>query len=101
MTPEQFWHDDLRLLEVYQKAYLRHTSYMAWLNGQYDNIAFSVVMANAFAKKGSNRAEYPKWQDPINVIQKPKITKNNIEQEFRNLQLNQTNWLKSRYSKKE
>ena len=49
MSEYQFWHGDMRLLEVYQKAYYRNTSYSAWLQGQYNQVAYGVVMSNAFA----------------------------------------------------
>ena len=69
MSLDDFWHGDMRLLNVYQKAYLRDRDYSAWANGQYANIAFSVVMANAFSKKGQSKAEYPKYSDPIDKIE--------------------------------
>ena len=65
MSEYQFWHGDMRLLEVYQKAYYRDRSYNAWLQGQYNQVAYGVVMSNAFAKKGSKQAEYPQWKDPF------------------------------------
>jgi hypothetical protein len=95
MTPHDFWHGDMRLLEVYQKAYYRNVSYLAWQQGQYNQVAFSVVMSNAFAKKGQQQAEYPKWKDPFEneKVKKPKITEDNLEYEFRKEQANLQNWL--------
>ena len=93
MSEYQFWHGDMRLLEVAQKAYYRDRSYTAWLQGQYNQVAYGVVMANAFAKKGSKQAEYPQWKDPFEKFNKPKITKNNLEEEFRKQQSMQQAWL--------
>lgn len=96
MTAEEFWHGDMRLLEVYQKAYMRHISYTAWLQGQYNCVAYGIVMANSFAKKGQKKAEYPQWVDPMAKFSKPKITKENIEYEFRKQQAEQNDWLFNR-----
>lgn len=95
MSTEEFWHGDMRLLEAYQKAYMRNVSFTAWQQGQYTNIAFSVVMSNAFAKKGTNKAEYPQWKDPFDSLQKKVITSENIEEEFRIQQAEQNAWLKN------
>ena len=73
---------------------MRDASYRAWEQGQYANIAFSVVMENAFAKKGSKREEYPVWKDPIEKIEKKKIAPiKDIENEFRIQQAEQNAWL--------
>ena len=93
MTTHEFWHEDIRLLEVYQKAYYRNASYSAWVQGQYNHIAHAVVMANAFAKKGQQKAEYPEWKDPMEKYLKRKITKDNLEEEFRKQQAEQNAWL--------
>lgn len=96
MPLDEFWHGDMRLLEVYQKAYFRDKSYTAWLQGQYNQVAYGVVMSNAFAKKGSKQAEYPQWKDPFEKFNKPKITKDNLEYEFRKQQSMQQSWLFNR-----
>lgn len=93
MTEEQFWHGDMRLLEVYQKAYYRNNTYNAWLQGQYNHVAYGMAMSNAFAKKGQKPAEYPQWKDPFEKFNKPKITKDNLEYEFRKQQAEQQSWL--------
>lgn len=96
MPLDEFWHGDMRLLEVYRKAYTRDKCYTAWLNGKFDYAAFSVTMANAFAKKGQSKAEYPKWQDPIEKEEKPKPRNFNAEYEFRKQQAEQQAWLFNR-----
>jgi hypothetical protein len=96
LTYDEFWHGDMRLLSVYQKGYFRDKSYTAWLQGQFDCVAYSVAMSNAFAKKGSKQAEYPQWKDPFEKFNKPKITKDNLEYEFRKQQSMQQAWLFNR-----
>ena len=86
----------MRLLKVAQKAYYRDRSYNAWLQGQYNQVAYGVVMSNAFAKKGSKQSEYPQWKDPMEKFNKPKITKDNLEYEFRKQQSMQQAWLFNR-----
>ena len=79
VTYEEFWYGDPRILEVAQKAYIRDKSYTAWLYGQYNATAYGIVMANAFAKKGKPPAEYPKWQDPVEKLQKMRYKEENYE----------------------
>lgn len=93
MPLNEFWYGDMRLLGVYQKAYMRNVSYTAWLNGQYNHVAYGIVMSNAFAKKGQKAVEYPPWKDPFEKFDKPKITKENLEKEFRKQQAEQNAWL--------
>lgn len=95
MSTEEFWHGDMRLLEARQKAYLRDVSFRAWKQGQYTEIAISVVMANAFAKKGAKKETYPVWEDPIVSVKKKAITKEDVEEEFRIQQAQQNAWLKN------
>ena len=96
LTYDEFWHGDMRLLEVAQKAYIRDKSYTAWVNGQYSAKAFSLSLNNAFAKKGTPPEQYSQWKDPFEKFNKPKITKDNLEEEFRKQQLMQQNWLFNR-----
>ncbi len=96
MPINEFWYGDMRLLEVYQMAYMRNVSYIAWAQGQYNQVAYGVVMSNAFAKKGQKPAEYPQWKDPFEKFTKPKITTENLEEEFRKQQAEQNAWLFNR-----
>lgn len=100
MTDNEFWYGDTRLLSVCQKAYLRDKSYTAWLQGQYNSISFGIVLSNSFAKKGTSPKEYPKWKDPIPKPQKEIITKENLEEKFRESQENQNAWLHNILNKK-
>ena len=82
MPVNEFWYGDVRLLKAYQIAYYRDRYFTAWLQGQYDQAAFGVVVANAFGSKGSKKAEYPKWVDPMTKYTKSNKTNkdNNAEQ---------------------
>lgn len=93
MPLDEFWHGDMRLLEVYQKAYLRHQSQVAWRQGYYNFIAHSLSLGNAFAEKGKKPKDYPEWQDPVAKLAKPKITQENIDEEFMKQQDLESAWL--------
>lgn len=96
MPLEEFWHGDMRLFEVYQKAYERNISYTAWQQGLRTYIALDTVYYNYWGReKGEEKKNYPDWKDPIKQLQKPKITKENLEVEFRNEQIKQNAWLSS------
>lgn len=94
MPLDEFWHGDLRLLEVYQKAYLRDKSYTAWLIGAKVFEADSKVSYNANRTKKSDKVEqYDDWKDPIPSKRKNTFTRDNAEQEFRDSQVRQNAWL--------
>ena len=61
ITPEQFWKMNPSLLEPYSKAEElkeeKHDTHM-WMMGSYIYEAFSVVLANAFRKKGTSAKHY-------------------------------------------
>jgi hypothetical protein len=56
-------------------------------------VAHSLSLENAFAKKGAKTKDYPNWQDPIEKLYKPKLTKENLEEKFRQQQIEQNDWL--------
>ena len=61
MTYDQYWYGDPWALKAYRDAkHLRdrHENEMMWLNGFYTLNALSVVIGNAFAKKGSAPRKY-------------------------------------------
>lgn len=96
MSTYQFWHEDMRLLEVYQKAYFRNVSYNNWLQGAYNFEAFSKATINANrSKKSDPIQQYEQWKDPFEKA-KPKITSENLETEFRKQQVEQQAWLFNR-----
>jgi hypothetical protein len=93
MPLNEFWYGDIRLLGVYQKAYIRDKSYTAWVHGKYNSAGFGITLSNAFAKKGTPVVEYPDWKDPLPPMPQEIITEENIEQKFRELQASQNLWL--------
>ena len=61
MTARQFWHGEPYLATAYRKAdelKRKRQNETLWLQGMYVYEAFSVVMANAFKKKGATAAKY-------------------------------------------
>lgn len=91
MPLNEFWHGDTRLLTCYQKAYILDKSYTAWINGRYNEVSHSIALNNGFSRKGK-AIKYPDWSPP-RLEEKPKITNDNIEVEFRKRQAQQAGWL--------
>lgn len=75
----EFWYGDVRLLLAYKKAYLRNTSYNAWVQGGYNFAAFTITLANAFAKKGQSPKTFPEWKDPVEKLEKMYIKQEKYE----------------------
>ena len=91
MPLNEFWFGDVRLLAVYQKAYMRRISYESWLQGLYFFEANSKAIANGNRAKRSDPIEkYNDWKDPI---PKPPTSKERQEEKFRNTQVEQNLWL--------
>ena len=65
------------------------------MNGQHVFEGVSKAIYNGFGrKKSSDKSEqYDNWKDPIKKFEKPKITKENAETEFRKQQAAQMAWL--------
>lgn len=99
MSTHEFWHEDKKLYQAYQKAYYSRLSETSWLNGLYVNVALNNLAGNIFKKKGSKAYEYP--DKPIDIIGKyeNRVTKANMEGKFRQLMSNSTDWLKTRNNK--
>ena len=69
MTYEQYWEQSPYLAVAYRKAYrLRREAdnEKAWLQGIYVFDAFSVCLANVFAKRGSKKQTY--IEKPIDIF---------------------------------
>lgn len=69
MTATQFWEEDPWLAAAYRRASQLHNqrkSEEMWLQGLYNYHALSVVLGNAFAKKGAKRLEY--LDEPIRLL---------------------------------
>ena len=96
MPLDEFWHGDMRLLDAYQKAYLRNKSYTAWINGVYIFEASSKAVANGNRSKQSDPIQnYDEWKDPIKSTTKITITKEEAEEEYRTEQAQQNSWLRN------
>lgn len=101
MPLNEFWYGDMRLLEAYQKAYLEDKNYTAWLNGSFDRIAVEIGAKNALATKKKDRInDWVPYEDIKKKTNKPKVTKENLEEEFRKQQRQQTAWISSILNKK-
>jgi hypothetical protein len=70
MSPHQFWDEDMRLFDVYQKAYYDKLHETAWTNGSYIYNAFSVVYGNVWGGKGKKQKYIEK---PINPFEEQDI----------------------------
>lgn len=96
MTDEQFWYGDIRILQAKQIAYFRNISYTAWKQGDFARIATEIGAKNALITKQSDHIDkWIEWDDPIKKMEKPQITKENLEQEFRQSQASQNAWLRN------
>lgn len=84
MSIDEFWHDDVELLLVYEKAYYSRTSRTAWMNGLYNLQALTVSISNAISS--GSRLEY--YKEPISfereTIPKKKLTEDTKDQQMRN-----------------
>ena len=95
MTLEDFWYGDMRILDCYEKAYYRDKSFTAWQNGALVFEGLNKAIYNGFGrqKKSDKAEEWSPWTDPCAQIEKPRITKENAEQEYRKQQADQMGWL--------
>lgn len=94
MPLDEFWHGDVRLLEAYQKAYMRNVSYTAWFNGMYNRIAVEIGAKNALITKKSEHIDtWIDFVDPVIKTIDDGITKENLEEHYRVQQAEQNAWL--------
>lgn len=84
MTYEQFWEDDPQLYWLYENAYnykkeveFKEKNYLAWLQGQYNLMAFTQVMSDAFSK--TSKHIYPKVPFGEKEQQKELTSKQKLE----------------------
>lgn len=71
MAYEEYWHGDPWSLKAYKIAYnlrRRQQNEMLWLQGAYNLNALSVVIGNAFSKKGTPPRKY--LETPLDVFPK-------------------------------
>lgn len=99
MSIDDFWHKDKRLFDAYQKAYYTGLYEKCWVQGLYFDISLNNLARNILAKKGSKPLQYP--DKPFNPFtdKKPKVTKENLEENFRQLMADNSNWLKQMLNK--
>lgn len=94
MSKEEFWYGDLELFKVYQQAYYTKVSYEAWQFGLRNFEAYSKALSNSNRAKETDPVSiYDNWVNPMEKINKPVITKENIEEKFREQQIAQNSWL--------
>lgn len=100
MSAHEFWHEDKQLFNSYRRAYYTRLSEESWVNGLYFDIALNNLAGNICRKKGEKELKYP--NEPLELFKEneKKITPTNVEQNFRELMMRSTNWLKSRNNTK-
>ena len=87
MTPNQFWYDEPRLLDVYIKKReleLDVINYNSWLIGLYVEDALSVVLSNILSKN-SNVKYFEKPLDCFNYNKPKPVVKENEYREQVNM----------------
>lgn len=57
MAPHQFWDEDMRLFDVYQKAYIMRLHNQGHISGLYVYEAFGIAYSNAWGN--GKKLEYP------------------------------------------
>lgn len=102
MSYNEFWEGDVCLPRIYMQAYeiqqkrrLQEMNYSAWLSGVYTMRAYEVVMHNAFAKQGTEPAQY--YSKPIELTREQAAdpTEDDIEFERLKVQVALDNFINS------
>ena len=73
MTPNEYWNASPLFARAYRQKHkleIEQKNQELWLQGLYIYDAFSVVIANAFGKKGSKTQKY--LDKPVELFPKPK-----------------------------
>lgn len=81
MSIEEFWHGDVWLAEVYQKAYklrLQEQSYKAWLQGLYVYDAVATIAVKLTSKR---QAQY--MEKPIDIFKPQEPQETTAQQEIK------------------
>lgn len=69
MTWEQYWNGDPWMVVYYSQAHdlaIRQRNQELWMQGLYNHDAFAVVLANAFAQKGTTPKKY--LEKPLDIL---------------------------------
>lgn len=97
MTYDQYWHGDPWMVVDYAKAYkirMEERNWEMWMQGLYIYDAFSVVLSNAFAAKGSTPKKYLLKPEPIFPMTEEEKQAED-ERELRKMIRNLNQWEKS------
>lgn len=84
MTWDQYWHGDPWMVVYYYEAHkleIEQRNQELWMQGAYIYDAFTVVLSNAFAAKGSTPKRY--MEKPIDIL--PKTEEEKAAEEEREL----------------
>ncbi len=96
MTYDQYWHGDPWCLKDYRTAHnlrMREQNQMLWIQGLYSMNALSVVIGNAFSKKGSPPRKY--LEKPLDIFPKTEAEeKAEMEQKQKELIAKLSAWKK-------
>lgn len=87
MTYDQYWHGDPWSLKDYKTAHglrMREQNQMLWVQGLYSMNALSVVIGNAFSKKGTPPRKY--LEKPLDIFPKTE-TEQKVEMEQKQQEL--------------
>mgnify|MGYP003336488723 CR=1 FL=1 len=98
MSHDQFWHGDPVLLEIYQRSYYRNVNYTAYINALYFNSAVEIALSNALRSKGQKYKSFSKIVKYVDIFENEenKITRENIEEKYRDLMVRQYQFIASR-----
>lgn len=97
MTPNQFWEEDIELFFCYRNAYIKRLHNQCHIQGLYNYVAYSTVIANMFKKDNSDKINYPKkdllstnleehiakLNDEKVILKSHQVTKQNLEEQYR------------------
>lgn len=78
MPLDVFWYEDEEYFEFYVQAYYENLKMQAWLEGQFNYVAYSAVVAQMFGNKG----EYPSYKE---IENKEKAQEKYTEKEARDI----------------
>lgn len=84
MTAEEYWDGAWWLTAAYYEAHIlseKRKNRDMWLQGKYFHDGMEIVLANAFAKKGAPKIEYPKKPYRIFKPTAEEIAEEQAEQE--------------------
>ena len=72
MTEQEFWEEDLDILQMKMDAYIRRIDTEAYMNGRYVYEAVLAAISPIFTKKKSEIYQYPEQPHSSNVNEEKK-----------------------------